>query len=115
MKIYFTLLNVPKDLYPKTARLLAMCKDVGYTVITISTPSKLIPHSMNHGNGRFHEICAYPNIRDRSGWPAIWGIVDQFNLESSVGNYQQKQIGPNHNLMEEAFKLVNNKWEKQND
>ncbi len=112
MKLFFHMVKAPKVDWLLTKKLLTLCKKVGYTAITISTQDEIVPHSLYRGLGKFHQICAFPDIKDSSGSSAIWKIVQKIKVHTLIGNYQQIQIKHGHKLVEGAYKLINAKWEK---
>lgn len=75
-----------------TQKFLRMCKKAGYRRISIGVKDSRIFACRGWPFEFENSVFASPNIRDRYGWPAIWGIAEECGIRGGCGNAQQVQI-----------------------
>ena len=97
-----------------TQRLLNKCGKSGITRVSIGKRNSKVPASQNWSFYSCHNsVFTWPEgVKDKEGWPVIWGIVDELKIDGGCGNSNQKQVSDNANLMEGVYELKNRQWRR---
>ena len=99
-----------------TQKLLNKCGEVGITRVSVGKRHSSVPKSQNWPFDSCHNsVFSFPEgVRDKRGWPAIWGIIDELGIDDGCGNSDQKQVSgnDNDNLLEGVYELKNRKWRR---
>ena len=69
-----------------------MCKTAGYNRIAIGVRDNRIYVCRRWPFGFEGNAFASPDVNDKTGWPAIWGISEKCGVHGGCGNGQQVQI-----------------------
>ncbi len=99
-----------------TAKFLDSCGMAGLTKVSIAKRHKSIVETMGHPFGVTGSVFGIgPKSsgggRDPSGWPAIWGVVDELGIGDGCGNSMQHQADTS-SLIDGVYHLKNGVWEK---
>jgi len=93
-----------------TQKFLNKCGKAGYTRISIGKRSNKVSSSKGWTFGTSSSVFGFPSgIKDKTGWCAIWGIVEELGISGGCGNADQHQVSED-NLIEGVFQLKGKKW-----
>jgi hypothetical protein len=97
----------------KTEKFLEKCRVAGYTIISISCETDLIP-SLKHWPFKnvSRSVFCFPSITTLEGWPLIWDICRDFDVSGGSGHQDQNSLKIKHGLNEGVYiyKKHFNKW-----
>ena len=98
-----------------TKKLLAKCEAAGITKVAIGRKHKSVPASTNFPFGGFGSVFTFSPVKNKGskidGWPAIWGICDELNINDGCGNTDQRQIKPD-TVVDGVYHLKKGYWIK---
>lgn len=90
-----------------TGEFLDECAKTGMTKVGIQKTHKSIPTSVTFPFGSCGNI--FGAGRDKTGWPAIWGVVERCGISRGCGNTDQHQANC-ENLIDGVYHLRKGKW-----
>ena len=94
--------------FPFTERFLTECAKAGIRKVAIG---KAPPSWPFEGSG---SVFTFGNARDKSDWPAIWGVVNRLKIGGGCGNTDQHQISAEgqRSLIDGTYKLKDGVWSR---
>lgn len=93
-----------------TLQFLKCCSKHHIKLVSIGKRTSLIESTKRYPFGC--EGSVFADGRDRSGWPAIWGIVEEMGISGGAGNSGQHQVSCNAKLIDGVYEFKNKKWKK---
>lgn len=94
----------------KTARLLAIAKDLGATAVSIGMIHPRVGNEgWRHCGG--YMIFTPPDERDDHGWPAAWAIARKMDISYGAGNTGQHQADTS-GLLRGVWELNDDDWKR---
>jgi len=94
-----------------TAKFLKACSDKGLTAIAIRKRGKQVPASMDFPFGASGSVFSF-SPKKEDGWPAIWGICEDFGVSHGCGNSSQHAIKDTPDLIDGIYEFKAGKWNK---
>ena len=96
-----------------TQKFLKECGNKGITAVSIGKKSSKVPASEGFSFSASGSVFQAPSgTKDETGWPAIWGVVNELKIGGGCGNSDQYQIAYNSQLVEGVYELKGNTWKK---
>lgn len=93
-----------------TLRFLKCCCKHNIKMVSIGKRTNLIESTKSYPFDC--EGSVFADGRDRAGWPAIWGIVEEMGISGGAGNTGQHQVSRDAKLIDGVYEFKDNKWEK---
>lgn len=94
-----------------TQTFLDECGKSGIKVVSIGKKSELVPATVNFPFGCSGSVFQNSEVRDKYGWPAIWGVVGRLNIGGGCGNTDQYSV-KDCPLIEGVYELKGKTWRK---
>lgn len=95
-----------------TQKFLNECGKSGIKVVSIGKRTSRIPATESFPFGCSGSVFQDKGVRDRNGWPAIWGVVERLKISGGAGNSDQHQLNDNAKLCEGVYELKGKTWRK---
>jgi|ERR1035437_1314805 hypothetical protein len=99
-----------------TYRFLSKCKKYGLKRVCIYVSHPIVPESMDFCFGPQDSVFGIKSLIDNSndqfGWPAIWTVAKEMEMNNGCGNGNQYQIGRGSGLEAGAYRCWGGKWKK---
>ena len=93
-----------------TLRFLKCCSKHHIKLVSIGKRTNLIESTKSYPFDC--EGSVFADGRDRNGWPAIWGIVEEMGISGGAGNTGQHQVTCDAKLIDGVYEFKDKKWRK---
>ena len=93
-----------------TLQFLKCCSKHHIKLVSIGKRTNLIESTESYPFGCGGSVFA--DGRDRNGWPAIWGIVEEMGISGGAGNTGQHQVSCDAKLIDGVYEFKDKKWRK---
>ena len=93
-----------------TLQFLKCCSKHNIKLVSIGKRTNLIESTKSYPFDSKGSVFA--DGRDRNGWPAIWGIVDEIGISGGAGNTGQHQVTCDAKLIDGVYEFKDKKWRK---